>query len=199
MSTPRVSLSEGASRAIREAAAGAGGDPLRIRISAGFQYEFEFGPPADADIVVDCEGVTLLLDPETAQRADGLFIDFVDSGDRTGFTIHNPNEPPRVRQLSAPELKSMLDSGLPLELLDVRTGQERAVAKIEGSRLLDEDGRAHVMGLDRDTPLVFQCHHGIRSQAAAEYCLREGFKNVYNLIGGIDAWSRLVDRSVPRY
>jgi len=47
---------------------------------------------------------------------------------------------------------------------------------------------------------VFHCHHGIRSQSAAEYFLREkGFRNLYNLRGGIDAWSQLVDPSVPRY
>ena len=45
---------------------------------------------------------------------------------------------------------------------------------------------------------MFQCHHGIRSQSAAEYCLREGFRNLYNLRGGIDAWSQLVDPAIPR-
>jgi monothiol glutaredoxin len=55
------------------------------------------------------------------------------------------------------------------------------------------------MALDRDTPLVFQCHHGIRSQAAAEYCREQGFRRLYNLTGGIDAWSTLVDPLVPRY
>ena len=47
--------------------------------------------------------------------------------------------------------------------------------------------------------MVFQCHHGVRSQAAAEYFQREGFRNLCNLEGGIDAWSTLVDPSVPRY
>jgi len=46
---------------------------------------------------------------------------------------------------------------------------------------------------------VFQCHHGIRSQDAAEYFAQAGFTNLYNLRGGIDAWSMLVDPSVPRY
>jgi rhodanese-related sulfurtransferase len=40
---------------------------------------------------------------------------------------------------------------------------------------------------DRDTPIVFQCHHGVRSQHAAEYFRRQGFRNLYNLRGGIDA------------
>jgi monothiol glutaredoxin len=116
------------------------------------------------------------------------------------FKNNRPNAPPGIRQLSAPELKAMIDSGRPVELFDVRTEDERAVAVIDGSRLLDRKGYDHLMTLDRDTPIVFQCHHGIRSQSAAEYCLREhGFRNLYNLQGGIDAWSLLVDPSVPRY
>lgn len=104
-----------------------------------------------------------------------------------------------VRQISAAELKAMMESGEPFELIDVRTDHERARATIEGSRLLDDGEHEHLLSLDRDTAIVFQCHHGIRSQAAAEYFARAGFRNVYNLVGGIDAWSVEVDPSVPRY
>jgi monothiol glutaredoxin len=106
---------------------------------------------------------------------------------------------PAIQQLSAPELKAMIDSGVSFELVDVRTEEERAIARIEGSRLLDKAYHDYLLGLDRNTTIVFQCHHGIRSQFAAEYCQHEGFRNLYNLRGGIDAWSQLVDPSVPRY
>src|SRR6267142_2474548 len=104
-----------------------------------------------------------------------------------------------IRQLSAPALKVMIDSGQPFELVDVRTEDERAFAKIEGSRLLDQACHDDLVKLDRSTTIVFQCHHGIRSQAAAEYFLQHGFRNLYNLQGGIDAWSLLVDPAIPRY
>ena len=104
-----------------------------------------------------------------------------------------------IKQLPAPELKKMLDAGTPVVLIDVRTDGEREVARIEGSRLLDQAYHDELMALDKDTPLVFQCHHGIRSQGAAEYFAQHGFTNLYNLIGGIEAWSRQVDSSVPRY
>jgi monothiol glutaredoxin len=114
--------------------------------------------------------------------------------------LDRPSGPPAIRQLSAPELKALFDSGQSFELFDVRTQEERALATIEGSRLLDQQGFDYLLSLDRDTPIVFQCHHGVRSQSAAEYCLHEqGFRNLYNLQGGIDAWSLLVDPSVPRY
>jgi rhodanese-related sulfurtransferase len=109
------------------------------------------------------------------------------------------HEPPPIRQLSAPDLKALLDSGTAIELVDVRTEEERAIAAIEGSRLLDQAYHDALLLSDRDTPIVFQCHHGVRSQHAAEYFRREGFRNLYNLRGGIDAWSLLVDTSVPRY
>jgi rhodanese-related sulfurtransferase len=110
-----------------------------------------------------------------------------------------PNELPPIRQLSAPELKALMESGTPFELVDVRTDEECTIAKIEGSRLLDQAYHDALLRLDRDTPLVFQCHHGVRSQHAAEYFRHQGFRNLSNLRGGIDAWSLAVDASVPRY
>jgi|SRR4051794_6784656 len=111
-------------------------------------------------------------------------------------TAHRPLA---VTQLSAPELKEMIDRGQRFEFVDVRSEDERAWSRIEGSRLLDQAYHDDLLTRDRDTPIVFQCHHGIRSQGAAEYFLQHGFRNLYNLQGGIDAWSLLVDPSVPRY
>ena len=108
-----------------------------------------------------------------------------------------------IRQITAPELRSMResarDAGASFELWDVRTEAERRIARIDGARLLDAEGAAYLEELDRDTPIVFHCHHGIRSQAAAQYFLAKGFTHLCNLTGGIEAWSMLVDGSVPRY
>jgi monothiol glutaredoxin len=109
------------------------------------------------------------------------------------------HEPPPIGQLSPAELKARIESGTPLELIDVRTDAERLLASIDGFRLLDQAYHDALLRLDRDTPMVFQCHHGVRSQQAAEYFRRAGFRNLSNLAGGIDAWSLLVDPSVPRY
>ena len=109
------------------------------------------------------------------------------------------DDDPSIRQLSCLELKALIESGTSFEFVDVRTDWERALAKIEGSRLLDREYHDALLLLDRDTPMVFQCHHGIRSQQAAEYFRQRGFRNLCNLDGGIEAWSVLVDPSVPRY
>jgi monothiol glutaredoxin len=96
-------------------------------------------------------------------------------------------------------LKARIDGGSAFEFVDVRTPDEYAVARIDGARLLDRAYHDELLARDRETPLVFSCHHGIRSQQAAEYFRQHGFRNLSNLRGGIDAWSLLVDSSVPRY
>jgi monothiol glutaredoxin len=76
----------------------------------------------------------------------------------------------------------------------VRPDAERALASIaQASKLGD------LSGLKRGAPIALHCHHGIRSRAAAEELLRQGFTSVYNLEGGIEAWSTQVDPSVPHY
>ncbi|APS00749.1 rhodanese-like domain-containing protein [Pajaroellobacter abortibovis] len=106
---------------------------------------------------------------------------------------------PTVRRLPPHELKAKLDGEEHFLLLDVRPSSERALAHIPEAQPLDEMGEQGLMALDRATPLVFHCHHGIRSYHAAVKALQLGFQNVYNLDGGIEAWSYQVDPAVPRY
>ena len=93
----------------------------------------------------------------------------------------------------------MLDAGEGVELFDVRPQVERDLAQIARARALDAEGIERLESLAKDTPLVFHCHHGMRSRAAAEEAIRNGFTRVYNLEGGIAAWSEDVDPSVPQY
>jgi monothiol glutaredoxin len=101
--------------------------------------------------------------------------------------------------MSASELRARLERGDDVFLIDVRTPSERAIAHIEGSRLLDAALRDELADVPRDRAIVCQCHHGVRSRSAAEGLVAIGFRDVYNLEGGIDAWSRDVDPDVPRY
>jgi monothiol glutaredoxin len=195
--TPTITISASASKAFEAAAADAAGDVLHLQVDARFQYDLFFGPREPGDIEVPTNGLPILLDRSGAPRANGVSIDFID-GPGGGFKITNPNEPPKVKQLTASEVKGMLDRN-ELTLFDVRPDRERAIASIAAARSLDAAGQTYLMGLDRDTPIAFHCHHGGRSQAAAEQVLSEGFKKVYNLEGGIDAWSMTIDPSVPRY
>ena len=104
-----------------------------------------------------------------------------------------------VKQLQAIEIKKKLDNGEDIFLLDVREEWEFALASIDGSENFP-------MGevVDRQQEFAFEekivviCHYGERSQLAAQELVECGL-NVYNLIGGIDAWSQVVDPNVPRY
>lgn len=98
------------------------------------------------------------------------------------------------------ELKTRLDKGDKLILMDVREPWEFALAKLDGSVLIPLASLPQSLDkLDRQAEIIAYCHHGMRSADATGFLLQQGFPNVKNLIGGIDAWSAQVDPAVPRY
>jgi rhodanese-related sulfurtransferase len=85
-------------------------------------------------------------------------------------------------------------------LLDVREPVELELAALpETIRIPMREIPARVVELDREIPLVVMCHSGARSYRVAQYLLGNGFEQVFNLKGGIDAWSTEIDPQVPRY
>ena len=105
-----------------------------------------------------------------------------------------------VTQLSVLDLQKLLLSEQDLILLDVRELAEYQIARIENSLLIPLGQLSNnLTKLAREQPLAVICHHGIRSQQAAEYLAFCGFSQVYNVSGGIDAWSLQCDKSVSRY
>ncbi|MCA9709724.1 MAG: Grx4 family monothiol glutaredoxin [Myxococcales bacterium] len=196
---PAVTVTEAAAAVFRQAAAeGEPDDVLRVSIDPAFRHDLSLGPRRPHDVVVEADGVTLAFDLASARRAGGLVIDYVHEP-QAGFKLDNPSAPAPVQQTPAAEVKAWLDAGEPLTLLDVRTPAERARARIEGSTLVSGDNIEALMALPKDTKLVFYCHHGMRSFQAAQHFTQQGFRNVFNLAGGIEAWSLDVDPSVPRY
>jgi monothiol glutaredoxin len=197
---PSITISDAAAEALNTAQAqhGDGGRLLHLQIESDFRTGLSVAPRGAMDVEVVENGVTLLMDPMTAGRAEGLSIDVADGPQGQGFKIDNPNAP-QVRQMSVEDLKALMDSGHAFELLDVRTPEERAKASIPGALLMNEAEAARLEQLPKDTMIVFHCHHGGRSQAAADHFAALGFQNVHNVVGGIDAWSQRIDSSVPRY
>jgi len=90
---PSIRLSDSARRVLRDALAEGSGDWVRLRIDERFAHELLFGPGAEGDIAVAADGLTLLLDPASARRADGLAIDFLSDLRGAGFRFDNPNQP----------------------------------------------------------------------------------------------------------
>lgn len=102
--------------------------------------------------------------------------------------------------LTASELKQRMEGDAAPLLLDVREDWEYRHARIDGSLHIpmgEIPGRAGELAPEAE--IVVICHHGMRSAQVAHYLNRLGFTSVYNLTGGIDAWSREVDPEVPLY
>lgn len=177
---------------------GSPGDVIHLTITPGWEHQLDLGAKEASHVTVEAAGITLQLDRASAARANGVSIDFVEDATGAGFKIDNPNRPPMVREVGPKELKTLLESGKVKELYDVRTPREREIAHIGGT-LLDDAAMQAIQALPKDTPLAFYCHTGNRSRGAADHFVKQGFRTVYNLTGGIDAWSKDVDPSVNRY
>jgi monothiol glutaredoxin len=196
---PEIEVTEATAAALARLAREADGLDLHLSIDARFRSALFLAPYCEGNLRVESNGVVLFVDPLTAQRAAGVAIDAVETPGGPTFRIDNPNAAPASREIGVRELKARLDAGERFELYDVRDPEERAVACLDGSRLLDPEAAALIETLDRDTPLVFYSHHGGRSRAAAEHFAALGFRNAFSVTGGIDVWSREIDPSVPRY
>ena len=105
-----------------------------------------------------------------------------------------------VLQMHPKQLKERMDRGDDIFLLDVRETWEHHTARIEGGYLIPlGELIERTQELMAEEEIVVICHHGVRSFRGAQLLLESGFNKVHNLVGGIDAWSQLVDPNVPRY
>ncbi len=195
---PEITITPRAAEKIQEAMAGHAGISLHLQIDPDFQARFQLAPAEGGEIETEAGGITVLFDVASAQRARGAAIDWVETMQGEGLSINLPEAPAPVRQMSVQELKEALDAG-GLTLVDVRTDEEREKASIEGAQAMNADLMSRLEAMPKDTPLAFLCHSGGRSQVAAEHFRNQGFSNVANVAGGIDAWSREIDPSVPTY
>jgi monothiol glutaredoxin len=197
---PPITITPAAASMLRDALADAGdGYAVLVEIDPRFNAKLQLGPVDVDAIAVDAEGVRVQFDLASAQRAKGLSIDFVDDARGRGLVVDNPNAPPKVKPLTPADAASRVAAGT-LTLVDVRPEDERSLASVACAfESFDDDGLARLEALPKDTPLAFLCHHGRRSAQAAEHFRQRGFTSLFNVEGGIDAWSTQVDSTVPRY
>ena len=109
---------------------------------------------------------------------------------------------PRVLELTPTEFRRRWpeENSADVVLLDVREPQELTLANVRQAihiPMREVPQRQHE--LDSARPLVVMCHSGGRSRRVAEFLATNGFEEIYNLAGGIDAWAQEIDSSVPRY
>lgn len=107
-----------------------------------------------------------------------------------------------VPEISVAGAHARLTAAEPPRLIDVREVEEFELARLAGAELLPLSQWPAIVAeklTDPAQPLLVLCHHGGRSGQATAFLLRNGFTNVTNVAGGIDAWAQEIDPSIPRY
>ena len=197
---PTITVTTAAAEMLANAAADAGpGSALSLSINAQFQPNFQLAPFDANAIAAESNGVRIQFDLASARRADGITIDWVDDIRGKGLAIDNPNAPKPVQALSPVDAGTRVAAGEVL-LVDVRPAEERAIASVKlPFKTFDGNGRAELEALPKDTAIAFLCRSGGRSQQAAEEFIALGFNNVYNIVGGTNAWADEVDSGLAKY
>ena len=195
---PQIHVGASAIEMLRNAINDAGGDVV-VRMDIDPQYRTRLHlAQADANAVTtEVDGIRVQFDLAGARRADGLRIDWADDERGRGLIIDNPNAPPAVQALSPAQAIERRTAGT-VRIVDVRPAEERALAAITGDVLNFDNGLEAIEAMPKGTALAFLCHRGGRSQQAAEHFRQKGFREVYNIVGGIDAWAD-VEPGVAKY
>ena len=195
---PTVDATPAAIAMLRNAVEQAGeGIAVQVQVDPQYQARLQLVPADAKSIATTLEGVRLQFDLASARRADGLSIDWADDERGRGLVIAHPLAAPPVREIAPQAARGMLANGA-LTLVDVRPADERALASLPHPFRDFDDGIDAIEALPKDAPIAFLCHHGGRSAQAAEHFRKLGFREVYNVTGGIDAWAQL-DPAVARY
>jgi adenylyltransferase/sulfurtransferase len=108
---------------------------------------------------------------------------------------------PDLEEITAVELKSLIDSGADFQLIDVREPFEYEIARIPTAKLIPLGQVVNrICEMEKAKTTIVQCKGGVRSAKAIGYLKDAGFEGkLINLRGGIRSWSEDVDRSVPKY
>jgi monothiol glutaredoxin len=197
---PKITVTPSAAEMLANAAADAGpGSALSLSINAQFQPNFQLAQFDANAIAAESSGIRIQFDLASARRAEGITIDWVDDIRGKGLAIDNPNAPKPVQTLSPAEADVRVAAGEVL-LVDVRPAEERAIASVKlPFKTFDGNGRAELEALPKDTAIAFLCRSGGRSQQAAEEFVALGFKDVYNVVGGTNAWADEAGSNITKY
>jgi adenylyltransferase/sulfurtransferase len=105
-----------------------------------------------------------------------------------------------MKEKTVKDLKKMMDNNEEFQLIDCREPHEAEIASIGGELIPMGEIMHSLDKLSRDKPLIIHCRSGARSASVTQALeMQHGFKNVYNLKGGILAWSNEIDPDIPKY
>jgi rhodanese-related sulfurtransferase len=102
--------------------------------------------------------------------------------------------------IAAKDVKELVESGAEIVFLDTRTREEHEAVAITGSEFMTQERQQELFGSAKeDTTIILYDHTGGRVLDTCAWFQGHGLKGTRGVIGGIDAWSKEVDKSVPRY
>lgn len=184
---PEIEVTDKAAIKIREFLEAYPGQHLHFTIGSDWDAQFHVGPKQGHEIEAESAGIKVLMDLASAQRANGAKVDWAESMQGEGLVLDLPGAPAPVKAMSPSELQDRMNSGERLMVVDTRSEADRQTRPLEFARGLDAELMAELKDADRQLPLVFICHVGVSSQAVAEHYRKQGFTQVYNLEGGVQA------------
>ncbi len=103
-------------------------------------------------------------------------------------------------EIDTDTLRELRESGADIQLVDIRDDWERQICALSGTIDIPMARLPHELDrLSPDTPVVVLCHHGVRSMQVAAWLRQQGFAGAVSIRGGIDAWARQLDPTLPLY
>jgi rhodanese-related sulfurtransferase len=141
--------------------------------------------------------IKIRKDPNTAE-----ITELIDYDAFCGVVSDEAQQAAAGSTITVHELKDLLDSDKPIELIDVREPAEWEIVHIEGAKLIPKDeilrGDA-LASLPQDRQIVMYCKTGVRSAETLAAVKNAGFKDAVHVFGGVTAWVREIDPSLPSY
>jgi rhodanese-related sulfurtransferase len=104
-----------------------------------------------------------------------------------------------IPEVTVQELKALRKANADIFILDVRNADEYAICHLAGHLIPLNELPSRLSELDPNHHIIVHCHAGGRSRQATEFLIKQGFKNVCNLRGGITAWANEIDPAMEKY
>ena len=184
---PEITITDKAAEKIREFLDAYPGNHLHFAIDGGWDAQFQVGPKQGNEIETESNGISVLMDLASAQRARGATIDWVETVQGEGLKLDLPGAPAPVQQMTPAELQERMNAGENIRVIDVRSESDRKDQPLDFAEPLDAGLMAELKDGDPNQPLVFVCNVGQTSMQYAEHYRKQGYTQVYNLEGGAQA------------
>ena len=183
VSPPTIHLSPGIKALFAESLAQHEGG-IHLEVSKNYQYDLFVGPKSNGQIECLVEGIPFYFSRGSAKRANGISLDFKD-GDQGGVLIDNPNEP-KFQDIAVSDLEDWLQTNPNAKVYQIGVGAD---AVLPFATVLDGNAHREIESLPKDHPIAFMCMMGVRSQQASKSLVMQGYNNVFNVLGGLNAWT----------